>query len=233
MGSGISNLYYWFAELYLDSGVVTKSKCFKVLTNIFASFIVLNIAFVSNDNLFVFQDGSESVNYNPCLLIFDKSSFIPFKKFDLDSNSKVFKTFFFANQKYYIFGVNKSTVEILTIDSSLNYASVSKVFESSRVNYFNGFLRVALFNNMFTITEAGPMYGSQKSAISNIIFHKVSLDFKSGSWEALNTDNGVIFAAGFSSSSLTTGISFINSSIASNPLNFTELNLTVVYFNSK
>ena len=178
-------------------------------------YMVLNIAIVSNDYLFVFQDVTESLNYNPCLMIFDRSTLIPIMKFDLNFKSTIYNTFFFADQKYYIFGVNQSTVEVLTIDSSLNYASISKVFESSRVNCFNNFLRVVLYNNMFTITETGPMYGSQKSTISNIIFHKASLDFKSGSWEALNTDNGSIFAAGFSSSNLTTGFLFVNSSTVS------------------
>ena len=143
--------------------------------------MVLNITFASNDYLFVFQNVNESINYNSCLLIFDRSTFIPIKKFDFNIKSTVYKTFFFANQKYYIFGVNKSTVEVLTIDSSLSYASVSKVFESSRVNCLNNFLHVVLYNNMFIITETGPMQGIQKTTISNIIFHKASLDFESGS----------------------------------------------------
>ena len=177
--------------------------------------MILNIAFASNDYLFVFQDIRESINYNPCLLIFNRSTFIPIKKFDFDFNSTVYKTFFFANLKYYIFGVTGNKIQVLIIESSLNYTSVSIVFKSSRVNNFNGILRVALYNNMFTITDTGTMIGSQKSTISNIIFHKASLDFESGSWEALNTDNGAIFAAGFSSSNLKTGVSFINSSTVS------------------
>ena len=77
------------------------------------------------------------------------------------------------------------------------------------------------------------MNGNQNSTISNIIFHKESLDFETESWEVLNTVSEAAFATGYSSTNVTTGFLFDNSSIASNPLNFTELNLTIVYFKSK
>ena len=115
------------------------------------------------------------------MLIFDRTTLTPIKKFDFDSKSAMNTPLFFANEKYYIFGVNQSIVEVLTIDSSLNYESVSKVFESSRVNHFNSHLHIALYKNMFIITESGPMRGTQESTIANIIFHKASLDFESGS----------------------------------------------------
>ena len=148
------------------------------------------------------------------MLIFDRSAFTPIKKFDFDYNSKIYRSLFFANQKYYIFGVIEGIVQALIIDSSLNYVSNSKVFESSRVNYFNNYFCVVLYNNMFTMTEFGPMRGAQESTISNIIFHKASLDFESRSWESLNINNGATFAAGFSSTNVTTGFTFVNSSTA-------------------
>ena len=180
---------------------------------------ILNIFL--KDYLFLLQYSDKSVNYTSCLLIFDRTTFTPIKKFDFDFESAMNTHFFFANQKYYIFRVNQSIVEVLTIDSSLNYESVSKVFESSRVNNFNSHLRVALYNSMFTITESGPMRGSQNSTISNIIFHKASLDFESGTWEALNTNNETSFIARFSSTNITTGYLFVNSS---------TVNLQIMFF---
>ena len=173
----------------------------------------LNEVIVSEEYLFIYQDRNSLVNYTSSLLIFDRTNFTPLKKFDLNNNTYLSINYFYVNQKYYIFGVSESQVQMLTIDNSLNYTSVSKVFESSRVNSSNNFLRVALHNNMFILAETGPMRGSQNSTISNIIFHKASLDFESGSWEFLNTNNGEAFTTGFPSTALSTGFIFNNSNI--------------------
>ena len=140
--------------------------------------MVLN---VSKDYLFVFQDSYLLANENSSLLIFDRKTFIPIKKFDLDINSYIIKNIFSVNQKYYIFGMNSNVMQVLIIDNSLNYISTSKVFNSSRVNSSRNFLSIALYNNMLTIAESGQIIGTQKYKISNIIVHKISLDFESES----------------------------------------------------
>ena len=206
--------YYWFVEIYLDSGVVTKSKWFKVESNVFIKYIFLMVLNVSKDYLFVFQDSYLLANENSSLLIFDRKTFTPIKKIDLNINSYIIKNIFSVNQKYYIFGMHSNVMQALIIDNSLNYISTSKVFNSSRVNSSSNFLSIALYNNMLTIAESGPIRGTQNSAISNIIVHKISLDFESESWETLNSVNGTTFAAGFSSTNLTTGFLFVNSSTA-------------------
>ena len=196
--------------------MVTKSKWYRVLSNTFALLMALNIAIVTNDYLFIFQNANDQAHYNSCLLIFNRTTFTPIKKFDFDSNSNsnltIYATFFSVNQNYYFFGVNGSIVEGLRIDNSLNYVSASKVFESSRVNNSTNYFLVTLYNNIFTTTESGPMNGNQNSTISNIIFHKESLDFETKSWEVLNTVSGAAFATGYSSTNVTTGFLFDNSS---------------------
>ena len=173
--------------------------------------MILNVAIVSEEYLFIFQENNQPFNYNPSLLIFERTTFIPIKKFDFVSITTIYRAFFSTNQKYYFFGEDDSILQALAIDSSLNYLSVLKTFESSRVNFKNNFLSVALYKNMFTITESGPMRGTQKSTVSNIIFHKISLDFESESWEALNTVNGTTFATEYSSTNITSGYLFVNS----------------------
>ena len=108
---------------------------------------------------------------------------------------------------------SSNTVNILIIDSSLNYIIVSKVFKTSFVNIYNNYPWVVLYNNMFIITESGPMKGLQNSTISNIIFHKASLDYNSMSNEIFSDTNSDLFTTGYQSKRLETGFIFENSSI--------------------
>ena len=82
--------------------------------------MALNIAIVTNDYLFIFQNSNDQAHYNSCLLTFNRTTFTPIKKFDFVSNpnSTIYTTFFSVNQNYYFFGVNGSIVEGLRIDNS-------------------------------------------------------------------------------------------------------------------
>ena len=193
----------------------------------------INVAIVTEDHLFIYQDIDPSVQYISCAIIFDRSNFTPLKKFDFSDFFYLSYNYFYVNQKYYVFGTYMVNINILIIDSSLNYIIVSKVFKTSFVNIYNNYPWVVLYNNMFIITESGPMKGLQNSTISNIIFHKASLDYNSMSNEIFSDTNSDLFTTGYQSKRLETGFIFENSSIASNPLNFTEFNLTMVYFKSK
>ena len=51
--SGTTNIYYWLAEIYLDSGAVVRSKWFKTFTNILIKSLVFEVKIVSEDYLFI------------------------------------------------------------------------------------------------------------------------------------------------------------------------------------
>ena len=213
ISSGSLNLYYCLAEIYLDSGIVSNSRWFKVLNQVFIKLMKINVVIVSEDHLFIYQDIYPNVKYALCVIIFDRSNFAPLMKFDFVEFNFLSYNYFYVNQKYYIFGYYLNNINIIIIDSSLNYITFSKVFESSLVNIYNNYLWVVLYNNMFIITQSGPMRGLQQSTISNIIFHKESLDYKSMSNETFINTNDDSFTTGYRSKGLKTGFIFENASI--------------------
>ena len=93
-------LYYCLAEIYLDSGIVSNSRWFKVLNQVFIKLMKINVAIVTEDHLFIYQDIDPSVQYISCAIIFDRSNFTPLKKFDFSDFFYLSYNYFYVNQKY-------------------------------------------------------------------------------------------------------------------------------------
>ena len=154
------------------------------------------------------------------LIAFDKKTFTPLKKFDLDYQIQTSICYFSINQKYYIIGVIENQVQILTLDNSLKYTYISKTFESSKVLKLINTIHVVLYKNTFIISETGSMNGIQNSTISNIIFHKLSQDFKLATWENFESNNGDAFVLEILADNSPTGFIFKYSDIYYFNLNF-------------
>ena len=134
-------------------------------------------------------------------------------KFKLDYNTQSSINFFNTNNKYYIIGLNKNQIQILSLDESLNYTAISKTFESSRVTNSIDTLLLAMYGNTFIVAETGPIKSDQNLTSFNIIFHKLSQDFESESWESFDTNNGPAFAHEISWTNSSTGFTFESFSI--------------------
>ena len=154
------------------------------------------------------------------LIVFDRDTFTPLKKFDFDYQTFSSISCFYINQKYYIIGVYENQVQVLILDNSLNYTTISKSFESSRVTKSIDTINVVLYNNTFIISESGQLNGIQNSTISNIIFHKALQDFKSNSWENFESNNGAAFMLEILVENSSTGFTFKSLDIYFYNLNF-------------
>ena len=210
------------------------SKWFKYLSNVMIKQTFFSIVFVSDDYMFTLQDSADTEIKLASILIFDATTFNPLKKFNFDYGTLSTISYFYINQKYYIIGILNNNLQIFIVDSSLNYIiQISKKFESSRVTSSIKYVFMVMFNNMFFVAENGPMKGSQGATLRNIIFHKISSDFESKSWEAFVTNNGVVFAEEAQMKNSTAGFDFISPNTPIFTLNFTQLSLTYFYIKSK
>ena len=231
--SAKSSNYLWLTEIDIISAIIIKSRWFNVLNGFYLQRFIFNIVMISEDFLFTLQDSIIIKSSTASIIVFDKKTFTPLKKFDFNYQISTIISYFYIRQKYYIIGAYEKQVQVLTLDNLLKSTSFSKTFESSRVSRLIDTINVVLFNNTFIISESGPMNGIQNSTISNIIFHKASQDFKSNSWESFESYNGVAFVLEMLADNSSTGYIFRSSDISSYFLNNTDLALTYVYFKSK
>ena len=74
--------------------------------------------------MFTLQDSSSTEINFASILIFDATTFNPLKKFNFDYNTSSAISYFYINQKYHIIGVKNNNLQILIIDSSLNYIQI-------------------------------------------------------------------------------------------------------------
>ena len=97
-----------------------------------------------------------------------------------------FISHFYVNKKFYIFGKNNLSFHYLIIDDSLNFKSSAKMFDSSHDLQHSNLFKLVLFDSSLIIAESAPIKGLYLYTGSNMIFHKISFDLDSLSWENFN-----------------------------------------------
>ena len=183
IGSGNSSVNYWLGELFLSTGEVIRSKWFQVYLDVLVKPTYFDLILLSEAHMVTVQYYDKVLKLFTSIFIFDKNTFTPLKKIDFHWWLDYIVNNFYINNKFYIFGQNNYNIHYIIIDDSLNFKKSVKIFDSSYDLQYSNKFRVVLFDSSFIIAESAPIKGLYLSTGSNLIFHKISLDFDSLSWE--------------------------------------------------